>query len=426
MLLLPCAQSGLPSGFRVRLLLLVTFQTCVAYVAFATTAPTGDTLNDRVSQVEQLREAGEYEKAVARASDLLTFAREQGSPEQLAEAYLQVVLSHYFADQKDKARSFLEIGLTHSRLHDLARSEADLLNARGVIQWKTGNLWQARRELEKAMAIKKELGDPVAVANIANNLGNIEYALRRYDEAVQRYQSALASLGPDHPNQRLRASLLSNIGESLLRMDQLEDAENYLNRSLALEQLLNDPHYLAYTYFNLGELRSRQKKHKDARKLLEQALALQESSSNRWGASLTRLHLARSWFTQGDSDAALRILKTGYQDSKSLKALDLLRDYSSLYAEIYREKGQSGLAEYYEELHQWFEQRLKAPDSSTSDKSAPASEASAETRQPEQTSDLSLSPWRLSVLILLGLLIAVLLIENRRLRKQQGTDRSAA
>lgn len=375
--------------------------------------PSVEELHHQLGEVETIRSGGDYQTAVTMAKEILAHAREHNAPELLAEAYLQVVLSHYFADSFDKARSFLEIGISHVRLHDLSSAEADFLNARGVIEWKAGNLWLARRQLEQAIAIKKDSGDSVGVANIANNLGNIAYALERYADAVDSYQGALRELG-DQSNPRLRAALLSNIGESLLRMDRLKEAGHYLRQSMELEQDLKEPHYLAYTYFNLGELRSRQENFPEARQLYQKAIRLQEENQNRWGASLSRLHLARTLLAEEKPAAALEALAPGYRNAQSLNALDLLRDYSDCYATIYRKTGQTGLANYYRELNQWFQERLQSADVASL-KPAPATETA---RTPESAGEqtASLSPWRAAFLALLVLMVGLLLIENRRLR----------
>lgn len=374
--------------------------------------PSAGDLRAQIAEVETIRSQGDYDKAVTMAMEILDHAQNLNSPEILAEAYLQVVLSHYFADSFDQARSFLEIGISHARLHDMSSAEADFLNARGVIEWKAGNLWLAQRELEQAMTIKRETGDSVAVANIANNMGNIAYAMERYTDAVHSYQRALRELG-DQSNPRLRAALLSNIGESLLRMDRLQEAEDYLQQSMQLEQKLKDPHYLAYTYFNLGELRSRQNNFPEARRLYQKAIHLQEENQNRWGSSLSRLHLARALLAEEKPEAALKVLAPGYRDAKSLNALDLLRDYSDGYASIYRHTGQHGLEKYYRELHQWFQNRLRkanSPDPGT----ANTPPETTTPPSPEQTA--SLFPWRAAVLLLLLLIVGLLLVENHRLR----------
>ena len=388
----------------------------IAVLLLLAISPLQADLRSQIERAENIRDAGNYKESLEIAREALAEAREEEAPERVGEALLQTILAHYFLENHDEARSLLEIGLTHCRLHDLPSLEADLLNAEGVLEWKAGNLWLGRRLLENAFSMKERLGEEESMVSIANNLGIISYSLKEYPDAVRHYRKGLAML-EEGQNPRLRASLLSNLGESLLRLENYDGAEEHLQRSLAIEKDLKEPHYLAYTYFNLGELHAAKGNAREAKELYRKALRLQEEDGNVWGASLTRLHLARLCHSLGRTEEAFAALEPGYEAAKALNALSLLRDYAALCEEIHEATGEDGLQTYYADLRDWFSERLRT--SGDADLPAqprpldPPEGSGGEVPAPQ------LSPWRYSVVALLLLLILALLVEIRRLRRKK-------
>ncbi len=369
-------------------------------------------LDKELERAENLRNAGDYMESLEIAERALDEAEAKEKPRLMGKAYLQKILAHYFLDEPEKARSLLDVALTHCRLHDLSSLEGELLSAEGVLEWKKGNLWLARRLLGKAYAMKENLGEEESMVSIANNLGIISYSLKEYSAAVRQYQKGLSLLGKGG-NPRLRASLLSNMGESLLRMERFKEAESRLQQSLSLEKELKEPHYLAYTYFNLGELRAAEGNWNRAEEFYRKALNSQEKQGNTWGAALTRLHLAKTCHAKGETGRAFDVLEPGYREAKALNALSLLRDYADVYAELYGAEGEEGLRNYYTDLREWISNRLRGGEKTVQNEvRSMAAMSTAEGPSVPRT-----TPWRYSVVALLLLLILTLLLEIRRLRR---------
>jgi tetratricopeptide (TPR) repeat protein len=200
-------------------------------------------------------------------------------------------------------------------------------------------------------------------------------------------------------------------------MGRYDGAEEHLQRSLAIEKDLKEPHYLAYTYFNLGELHAAKGNAREAKELYRKALRLQEEDGNVWGASLTRLHLAKLCQSLGRTEEAFAALEPGYEAAKALNALSLLRDYAALCAELYEATGENGLQTYYADLRDWFSERLRT--SGNPDLPAQTRPLATPKGSGGEVPAPQLSPWRYSVVALLLLLILALLIEIRRLRRKK-------
>ncbi|NDV62813.1 tetratricopeptide repeat protein [Puniceicoccales bacterium CK1056] len=379
------------------------------------TASGADSIRENLLLVEDLRKEGAYEKGLAVAQDALRNAENLGEDELITEALFQLSLIHYFKESFEEARVYMEIGLTHSRLHDLTKMEGDFLNAQGVLEWKQGNLFEATAKLKEALAIKKEAGQLVSMASISNNIGIILYSLKQYEDAVESYKQGLEYLG-DHDNRRMLASLHSNMGESLIPLGKFDEAEYHLQKSLEIELEENDPLDLAYTYFNLGELRSGQGRSKEAVELYKTALEVQLKLQNTWAAALTRLKLSQEYLAQEDIPQAIDALIEGYEEVKELNALPLLRDYAEQFSILYDKSGLSGKSQYYADLHQWFKQRLESVDIGTRMSNLPDPAAMVSTLPLPPSPDFS--KIRIATLGLLAVLILFLLVENFRLRKE--------
>jgi tetratricopeptide (TPR) repeat protein len=367
-----------------------------------------------LEEAEALRNSGAYQEGLAMAEQALESARALDDAQLLVEAHYQTVLLHHYMENFGKAVSHIEIGLALARMNNLKTLEADLLNAEGIIEWKTGNLGTATGFLQEALEIWKQLGSRGSMANVSNNLGIIAYSRKDYRSAVTHYRNGIEWMEPD-ASDRLRASLYSNLAESLMPLDQLAEAERYLLLSLEIEERGKDPHNLAYTYFNLGELKARQDKAGEAVELYDKALGLQLAIENDWAASLTRLRLAEEYLRTSDTEAALRELMPGYEALKDLNAFSLLRDYCRLFAEIYETTDKSGRARYYRELSDWFAERVEGVNDPFAGADPPDQ---AIQELANQQNSRMVTTFRAMTLVILATMVALLVLENLRLRKK--------
>lgn len=372
-----------------------------------------DQIREDLALVETMRREARYDEGLAIAQSALRRSEAMENDPLITESLYQISLLHYFMEAYEEARAYMEIGLTHARLHELETLEADLLNAQGVLEWKQGNLSAASAKLERALEVRQRNRQWVSMASIANNLGIIAHSRKEYAEAVNHYKQGLEWLGKND-NDRMRASLFSNLGESLIPLGSYEEAETYLQRSLELEKAANEPVNLAYTYLNLGELRSAQGRSTEAIANYNKALDIQLSIGNEWSAALTRLRLSEEFLEMEKPERAIEELKNGYESVKRLNTPILLRDYNEHFASVYGRMGSPELARYHKDLQQLFASRIV--DDADSPKQAaerPAPPAGPEPRPDKE----NISGFRIATILLLVILISVLAAENLRLRK---------
>lgn len=375
-----------------------------------------EAIHQLLAEAEEQRHQGQYEAGLDLALEAVERAHKLKDPAITAEAHYQTGILYHYMEQVEPARAHLEIGLSQARMAGLRKMEGDLKVAQGVVEWKLGNLNLAMRLLEEAVAVLGPMDERTSLASISNNLGIIHFSLKQYPEAIRSYLDGLEWLG-DIENDRLRASLFSNLAESLMRTGNWNEAEDYLQRALEIEQRTQEPHAIAYTYLNFGELRALQGRPDEAIGYYHQALDLQLSIDAQWPAALTRIRLAEEHLKEADTVKALEVLAPGYEAVKELNALTLLRDYAGLYSRIYTEAGMEGRARYYQELEEWFISRIGQPEPAGA-LVRPETGRSEGAREETSGSPRISHLWiRLATLVLLVVLIGFLMVENFRLRR---------
>lgn len=397
---------------------------CLASLALAN-LPTDESRNgaeasailieEMIERARQLRTEGKYQEGLELAEEARERAIEANDPANRLQAEYQAALLHYFLQNGAEARARLEVGLGEARQLGMEDIESMYLAARGVFEWREGNLGAARASLEASNAINERLGDQRTLASNLNNLGIIAYSEKDWPTALANYRKAYTALG-DLDADDLRASISGNIGECLVQMGQLDEAEPFLNESLQIGLRMNNPHDLGFTYFNLGELHARKGQSEEAIRLYHKALEMQLSLGNDWAAGLTRLRCAEEFWGRKEADQAIEELKAGYEALKAMNAISLLRDYSALFEEIYSYQGKTGLASYYDDLERWFSQRMELENNPIQREIGSLTRPGREPSEMRADSKM-IKPVQAATIALLGLLIVVLVVENHRLRK---------
>ncbi|MEX0323008.1 MAG: tetratricopeptide repeat protein [Puniceicoccaceae bacterium] len=375
---------------------------------------TVESIRSQLEIVEDLRGQGKYDEGLQLAQSLHDAATELSEVKLELEARYQISLLHYYKQDFDEARTSLKIGITKAGMEGLDALKADFLTAEGVLEWKQGNLSIATQKLVDALEMHRGNGQILSMISTTNNLGIIAYSQKDYLGAAGYYRLGLEWLG-DMDNDRLRASLTSNLAETLIPLNQLEEAEVWLNQSLELEEKLGEPQGLAYTYLNFGELRSKQGNHDAAIRHYNKALRLQNEIGDEWGACLTQLRRGREFAELGETEMALGVLNKGIENARSLNALTILADYANELQELHRELGDEGKATYFHDLGDWLKVRMQAESELALNTDVVDSEAAGE---PEESTATGVPIVQIIALVIIAGLIATLLVENMRLRKK--------
>jgi serine/threonine-protein kinase len=174
---------------------------------------------------------------------------------------------------------------------------ADMAAALGLIAYNRGRYDEARRQLERALALSEKLHgrSHVDVARAHTNLGNLERALGRYDDAIAHHRKAMAIdrtlRGEGHP---VLGRHHHNIAGVLRLQGFPGRALEHYRKALALERAAyGDDHpevamthnSIGLVHFDLGDMKS-------ARASIERALkAFRKSEHGETGVALHNLGL---------------------------------------------------------------------------------------------------------------------------------------
>ena len=217
--------------------------------------------------------------------------------------------AHYHAGE-----AWARIALASARRIGDPREEASARNFYGVMLSSADRLDEARAELERALAIRRELlgADHIETSGSATSLGNVLWKSGRLEEAVSLQRSSLASreaaLGANHP---ALAIPLGNLGVALTSLGRDDEARVAWTRALALIRAnypANHPN-IAVISANLAGLESAAGDHAAARDHLLAAIAVaREALGEHPDTALMLQALAGAQIALGDlagADAAI-------------------------------------------------------------------------------------------------------------------------
>jgi predicted ATPase/transcriptional regulator with XRE-family HTH domain len=153
-----------------------------------------------------------------------------------------------------EGRSWLERALSLPGAAEAPVSvRADAHNALGNLLGDSAEFMQARRHYQRALTLRRELGDSDGIAGALNNLGIVATWLGDYDGALALHKESL-DLRQDRRDAFDMAMSHSNVGDVLLAQGDFTGAQQYQEEGLRLRELIHDAVGSAYSVYNLGEI----------------------------------------------------------------------------------------------------------------------------------------------------------------------------
>jgi tetratricopeptide (TPR) repeat protein len=131
------------------------------------------------------------------------------------------------------------IGLAAARALHHRRGEAEALESLGKAHFQLRQLAESGEHHRAALAIRRETHDEYGTAVSINALGLLGLRHRRLTDSLSHFRESLAifeRLG----NERMRALLLSNLGETYYELGQLDRTAELLNQAITVQRQLND------------------------------------------------------------------------------------------------------------------------------------------------------------------------------------------
>ena len=206
--------------------------------------------------------------------------------------------------------------------HRVALDSARQAGRRPGEAWVLNNLGEAlgfTREaegiahLERALAIRREIGDQRGEAQTANNLADAYVMLGRKDEALDLLRRAL-ELNREVGYRYGEGVALNNLGEAYLDLNRTEEAVECFHRARSTFAEISFPHGVGYALHNVGRSCLSLGRDADALEYLRQALAVPPGHG---GQAQGSLHAEVPWHRaepRGPDRRGTRIVDSGRGD----------------------------------------------------------------------------------------------------------------
>jgi non-specific serine/threonine protein kinase len=184
-----------------------------------------------------------------------------------------------------EVRAWVEAALSRAADADPSLRAGALAEA-GEFQRVNGDLDRARRYLEEALSIQRELPDRAAIGETLYMLGRVESTAGRDERAHEITEESVAVARAAGDQQGLGESL-SQLGEITYNRGAADRARPLLEESLSLAREAGDAHTIADSLRVLGMIERDAGRSEEARACLAEALALQRGLADWFCTSLS-------------------------------------------------------------------------------------------------------------------------------------------
>lgn len=211
------------------------------------------------------------------AAKAVSVARTTKSDEELQSALSCLANAQFCLWEFPQSRKTYEEALSIKLPNEMPIQRALILEGYGHVLAATGDLDQARTNLEKSLAVIKTQGAAAQRAQLDNALGVIHVAQNNYGPAIQLFKNASeAAALINVPHDRLAVSILQNLAAAQSRAGENRNAKQQLLNALQLcnTKSYKNPMLEARTLAALGEVSLNLKEYPDAEQAVRKGIAI--------------------------------------------------------------------------------------------------------------------------------------------------------
>ncbi|HEV2404745.1 MAG TPA: helix-turn-helix transcriptional regulator, partial [Ktedonobacterales bacterium] len=177
-----------------------------------------------------------------------------------------------------------------------------------------GNGDDARRVASDALSQAERIGDRDTSERLRNALGDAYALLRNYQMALEQYRACLNAIGQGYvQDPAFRVVVLFNIGTQYGRLDDHENAVEFLRQATQSARDVVNPERLGAAYWSLSSSLSARGDNTVARLYAARSLGAYEEARNRRLVGQVYTRLGREFAQAGQVDDALAELQAAYQ-----------------------------------------------------------------------------------------------------------------
>jgi tetratricopeptide (TPR) repeat protein len=236
------------------------------------------TFSNGYSQIDSLRNILEDEKK----SDSIRF---------------KAINTYYLTNTYAQPDSVLVLINYH---YDLAKEKkfikemAKALNEKSYAYYIKGDTKKSMEFLMQSIKLYEQLDEPLTLATLYSNIGNIYGEEKKYQEAVRYFNSSL-EIFRKQGQKTGEARMLHNLGVIYNALDIYDVALTYLNKSLELNQKLNKEKETGGTFLEIGKVYYNKAEYYLAIELSKKALELLISKNNKFSTADCYFLISKSY-----------------------------------------------------------------------------------------------------------------------------------
>ncbi len=262
-----------------------------------------------------------------------------------AEIYYDLGYNYFFTNQYPKTIESLNEYLLQSP-DTKPKKKAKIFIKMAQSSRYLGDLEQAYSYQLQSLNISESIHDVSGVTRANYEIGSILFFQENYKRALDSYQKAY-ELNVTEKDSFSLYSCLAAIGSTYNRMDMLDSAILYNNKSLQIAHSLEYKTGVAYAYHNLASDFLMMDSFKNAIKFAELSMELKNEIKDLWGISGTHRTLGQIYVEQQSYDKAQYHLEEAFKIAEKINSKPRLVEIYELCAELHLLKGNHKKANDY-------------------------------------------------------------------------------
>jgi signal transduction histidine kinase/DNA-binding response OmpR family regulator len=296
--------------------------------------PTLDKLSVFASQSRILHQLGQLDHAIDVAQKEQQLAKEFDLKQLEADAYKRVGVYAYYKGKYALALHSYQQALNYYSILDEPIAQANLYNNIALVHAKTSEFESALLSYQLAEKIYQKFGSEIDKIDVKFNIADFHLELKRYDIAISMYHDII--------ERRIKISdkkgitmAYSDIGKAYKYAGDYEKAEHYMTLSLNFSRKNKYDFYTAAVLYNLAELHNDLHNIDQAIAYATEGLRLSIEQEHDHAYAGTLYSLAKAYFYQGKYDLALQYTERSSEMAKKRDNKDQMQYNFLLQSLIY-------------------------------------------------------------------------------------------
>jgi signal transduction histidine kinase/DNA-binding response OmpR family regulator len=285
-------------------------------------------------------ELGQLDKAIEMAALEQKIANEFNFEQLEADAYKRMGIYGYYKGNNRLALTSYQQALQYYLTVNEPIAQANLHNNIALVYAAMGRLEDALHSYQQADPLYQQFGSNVDKIDIRFNIAVFHLQLKRFDIAITIFKEVIAKRTQISDEEGLAAAY-SDLGSAYRYAGDYQQALHYLTKSLAYRRKVKDDYNAAAILHNLAELHNYLNNTEQAIEYAKEGIIKSKAQGHDKAFVGSLYSLAKAFFHQGKFDLALSYIKQSSELSETMFYKEQIKHNLSLQSLIYAAKNQT-------------------------------------------------------------------------------------